>query len=73
MDGIASVSFDQEVMFFSKNANTIIIIHSLAGGYDGLQQRREILSKKGGKWTEEGQLVIARDAAAATKILVNTN
>jgi hypothetical protein len=68
---MASVSLDQEVMFIGKNANIIIIIHSIAGGYGG-QRRPEVWSYSGGNWTEVGQLGNARHYAAATKIMVNT-
>jgi len=58
MSDMASVSLDHEVMFF--------------GGYDRRQRRSEILTYRGGEWTEVGQLVIGRSQFAATKILVNT-
>jgi hypothetical protein len=72
MYAMASVSLDQEVMFIGKNANIIIIIHSLAGGSDGRLSRPEVLSFNGGNWREVGQLGNARYYAAATKIMVNT-
>jgi hypothetical protein len=73
MNGMASVSFDQEILFIGKNANIIIIIiHSIAGGWDGGQHRPEILSFKVGKWTELGQLDIGRFESSATKIMVNS-
>ena len=72
-NGIASVSLDQEVIFIGKNSYYIIIIHSIAGGYEGPGQfRSEILSYSGGSWTEVGQLGNTRGGAGATKILVNT-
>ena len=71
MDGMASVSLDQEVIMIGKNSNYIIIIDSITGGYDG-QARSEILSYSGGSWTEVGQLGRARYWPGATKILVNT-
>ena len=72
MWGMASVSLDQEVIFIGKNDNIIFIIHSNAGGHGGGQQRREILSYKGGSWAEVGLLGKARSRAAATKIMVNS-
>ena len=72
MYGMASVSIDQGVIIMGKNGNYIIIIHSIIGGYDGGQKRSEILSYKEGKWTEVGQLGVARYGAAATMIMVNT-
>ena len=59
---MASVSLDQEVIFIGKNDNIIFIIHSNAGGHGGGQQRREILSYKGGSWAEVGLLGKARSS-----------
>ena len=74
MAGMASVSFDQKVMFIGKNCNSIIIIHSIAGGSaDGGQNSRSEILAYSGQWTEEGQLGIARSFAGATKILVTSN
>ena len=71
MYGMASVSLDQEMIILGKNDNYIIIIHSIIGGYDGVQARSEILSYSGVDWTEVGQLKSARASAAATTILVD--
>ena len=74
MDGMASVSLDQEVIFIGKNSTCILIIDSISGGWGwgDNQVRSEILSYNGGSWTEVGKLGIARYGAGATKILVNT-
>jgi hypothetical protein len=72
MWGMASVSLDQEVIFIGKTDNIVFIIQRIAGGHGGGQQRREILSYKGGNWTEVGRLGKARSRAAATKIMVNS-
>lgn len=60
MAGMASVSFDQKVMF-------------IGGSADGGQNSRSEILAYSGQWTEEGQLGIARSFAGATKILVTSN
>ena len=62
------VGLDHEVLMIGKNSNYIIIIDSISGGWDGRQDRSEILSYSGGSWTKVGKLGIARCSAAATKI-----
>ena len=70
---MASVSLDWEVIMIGKNGTYIISIHCIIGGYGHGKKRSEILSYSGGNWTEVGQLGIARNQAAATKIMVDTN
>ena len=74
MAGMASVSLDQEMIILGKNTHYIIIIHSIIGGWgddSSYQERSEILSYKGGNWTEVGQLGISRMFFAATLIKVD--
>jgi hypothetical protein len=76
MADMASVSIDQGVIILGKTGNYIIIIYSIIGGWEHEggwegKYRSEILSYKGGNWSEIGQLGIARYYSAATPIKVD--